>query len=107
MAMTDRTSLMPVPAVTTKRGLNIKVTVNEEATALADPILMDMKNYGDLDPEKTKAGMNKEMKAMREFDVYEEVDTTTVSQEIIDSAIDTRFHRKDQLQPLCACAYRP
>ena len=39
---------------------------------------------------------------MKEFDVFEEVETTPVSQEVIDSAIKTRFHTKDKVSEVRA-----
>ena len=65
--------------------------MNEETLHLSEPILQDMKAYGDLDPDKLRAGMMKEMNAMKDFEVYEEVAATSLDPAILNSAITTRF----------------
>ena len=62
-----------MPSVVTKRGQAIHVAVNEETTKLDEPVLTDMLHYGHLSEEKLRAGLQKEMEAMKNFDVYEEV----------------------------------
>ena len=94
--ITDSTTLVPIPSVTTRKGDKIEVAVNEEEWRLSEPILQEMRHYGNLDETKLRAGMDKEMTAMKSFGVYEEVDPTTVDAETIRSAVTTRFEARGQ-----------
>lgn len=66
----DGTTLTKIPRVTTSQGKTVEVAVNEEDLALPEPILLVLK-YSDkdkvLEPDKLRAGMDKEMTAMKEF----------------------------------------
>ena len=89
-------TLTPVPTVITKKGQSIDLAVNEETTQLDEPILVDMYHYGHLDEKKLKVGLQKEMNAMINFDVYTEVDKDTLSSDVLQNAIETRFECKKQ-----------
>ena len=91
--LTDQTTWTPVPAVTTRQGETVDVSVKEESWSLPEPILKETKIYGEgLDPVKLQAGMQKEMQAMSDFDVKEDVDVNQVDYAISSSAVNTRFH---------------
>ena len=68
--LVDGTTLTKIPRVTTSQGKTVEVAVNEEDLALPEPILLVLK-YSDkdkvLEPDKLRAGMDKEMTAMKEF----------------------------------------
>ena len=59
-------------------------------------MLTDMMHYGHLNEERLRVGLQKEMEAMKSFDVYEEVLAHELPQEILDTAIDTRFECKEK-----------
>ena len=88
--------MTPVPTIVTKKGQAIDLAVNEETTQLDEPVLVDMFHYGHLDEEKLKLGLQKEMEAMRDFDVYTEVDKDSLPPETLQGAIDTRFECKNK-----------
>ena len=90
------TTLTSIPTIVTKKGQAIDLAVNEETTQLDEPILVDMFHYGHLDEKKLKVGLQKEMEAMRNFDVYTEVDKDSLSPETLQGAIDTRFECKNK-----------
>ena len=88
--------------VTTKRGHDIPVAVNEDLQEnelewiAQEPLLW-------YEPELPKdlvvEGMKKEIKSIRDFDVYEEVDANTLTPEQLKACIPTRWvHRPKGLE---------
>ena len=69
--LADETSLAKIPKVSTKKGQLVEVSVNEEQLKLDEPVIRDLHSYGDGDvPKETlSAGLQKEMSALKDFDV--------------------------------------
>ena len=83
-----------VSAVTTKQDLEVPVAVNQDEKELL--LMKTLENphiwYDTEFPhEKEAAGMTKEMKSMRDFDVFDEVSVDNVSPEALNSAISARW----------------
>ena len=83
--MTDETSLRRAPKVSTRKGQLIEVAVNEDKQALEDPVIIDLHSYGDGDfpQDVLTAGLQKEMQALTDFDVYEEVGVNRVAPHLV------------------------
>ena len=83
-----------VAAVTTKQDLEVPVSVNQDEKELL--LMKTLENphiwyQTEFTREEESAGMTKEMKSMRDFDVFEEVDVDKVSPETLQSAISTKW----------------
>ena len=83
-----------VSAVTTKQDLEVPVAVNQDEKELL--LMKTLENphiwYDTEFPhEEEAAGMTKEMKSMRDFDVFDEVSVDSVSHEALNSAISTKW----------------
>ena len=83
-----------VSAVTTKQDLEVPVSVNQDEKELL--LMKTLENphiwYDTEFPhEEEAAGMTKEMKSMRDFDVFDEVSVDSVSHEALNSAISTKW----------------
>ena len=82
-----------VPRVKTKKGLTVEVAVNEDDPRLDEPILSEVLLKGTtLSLEKVRAGIQKEMRSMDSFGVYEAVAADTVHDHTKSEAITTIFH---------------
>merc|ERR1711884_175123 len=66
-------SIAPVKQVVTKRGKTIEITTNEQ-----DDIDWTLLENYDFPPDKLKAGMDKEMSSLRDFDVFTETTTRSM-----------------------------
>ena len=83
-----------VAAVTSKEGLEVPVAVNQdEKELLLNKTLEDPQLWYETEfpRDEEVAGMQKEMRSMRDFDVFDEVDTKTLSEETLSKAISTRW----------------
>ena len=91
--LSDETTLQKVPRVSTKKGKRVEIAVNEEELKLDEPVIHDLHSYGDGDfpQDVLSAGLKKEMQALKDFDVYEEVGLSQVPPDLAKQAIDTRF----------------
>ena len=83
-----------ISAVTTKQDLEVPVAVNQDEKELL--LMKTLENphiwYNTESPhEEEAAGMTKEMKSMRDFGVFDEVDIDKVPREALESAISTRW----------------
>ena len=83
-----------ISAVTTKQDLEVPVAVNQDEKELL--LMKTLENphiwYSTEFPrEEEAAGMTKEMKSMRDFGVFDEVDIDKVPREALESAISTRW----------------
>ena len=83
-----------VSAVTTKQDLEVPVAVNQDEKELL--LMKTLENphiWYDMEfpHEEEAAGMTKEMKSMRDFDVFDEVSVDNISPEALNSAISTKW----------------
>ncbi|OLP97472.1 Retrovirus-related Pol polyprotein from transposon TNT 1-94 [Symbiodinium microadriaticum] len=83
-----------ISAVTTKQDLEVPVAVNQDEKELL--LMKTLENphiwYNTEFPhEEEAAGMTKEMKSMRDFGVFDEVDIDKVPREALESAISTKW----------------
>ena len=83
-----------ISAVTTKQDLEVPVAVNQDEKELL--LMKTLENphiwYNTEFPhEEEAAGMTKEMKSMRDFGVFDEVDIDKVTHEALESAISTKW----------------
>ena len=90
--------LVCVTETTLKNGVNVPVHVNmdyeelHQEIRLSEPVIWDVtREYPE---EAQRIGMNKEMKSMKDFDVYTEVPIDQCSQEDIDQAIGVRWVKR-------------
>ena len=83
-----------VSAVTTKQDLEVPVSVDQDEEELL--LMKTLENphiwyQTEFTREEEAAGMTKEMKSMRDFDVFEEISVDKVSPETLESAISTKW----------------
>ena len=83
-----------ISAVTTKQDLEVPVAVNQDEKELL--LMKTLENphiwYSTEFPhDEEAAGMTKEMKSMRDFGVFDEVDIDKVPREALESAISTKW----------------
>ena len=82
-------------SVTLKDGTEVPVAVNEDTEEKQTEIKLNepqlLRTEPEFPDELVIEGMQKEMKSMKEFDVYEEVPIEQCSQEDIDSALDCKW----------------
>ena len=81
-------------AVTTKQALEVPVAVNQDEDELTleerfkNPLFWQS---ADFTYEEEKAGMNKEMQSMLNFDVFEEVKMAELTPAQLETLISTRW----------------
>ena len=72
-------SITAVEKISTKRGKEVEVNVNEDdELRLSDPLL-GAEQLDEWPEEKLRQGMQKEMESLKSFDVYEETTADKVS----------------------------
>ena len=75
----------------TKKGKETKVEVNEGFCEIPEAVLCDFHHYGHLDEEKLQRGLQEEMQAMKDFDVFEEVAAADLTSKQLQTTIEARF----------------
>ena len=95
-----------VSAVTTKQALEVPVAVNQDEDELTleerfkNPLFWQS---ADFTYEEEKAGMNKEMQSMLNFDVFEEVKMAGLTPAQLETVISTRWVKTRKSDGTCRC----
>ena len=95
-----------VSAVTTKQALEVPVAVNQDEDELTleerfkNPLFWQS---ADFTYEEEKAGMNKEMQSMLNFDVFEEVKMAELTPAQLETVISTRWVKTRKSDGTCRC----
>ena len=95
-----------VSAVTTKQALEVPVAVNQDEDELTleerfkTPLFWQS---ADFTYEEEKAGMNKEMQSMLNFDVFEEVKMAELTPAQLETVISTRWVKTRKSDGTCRC----
>ena len=95
-----------VSAVTTKQALEVPVAVNQDEDELTleerfkNPLFWQS---ADFTYEEEKAGMNKEMQSMLNFDVFEEVKMADLTPAQLETVISTRWVKTRKSDGTCRC----
>ena len=93
-------------AVTTKQALEVPVAVNQDEDELTleerfeNPLFWQS---ADFTYEEEKAGMNKEMQSMLNFDVFEEVKRAELTPAQLETVISTRWVKTRKSDGTCRC----
>ena len=95
-----------VSAVTAKQALEVPVAVNQDEDGLTleerfkNPLFWQS---ADFTYEEEKAGMNKEMQSMLNFDVFEEVKMAELTPAQLETVISTRWVKTRKSDGTCRC----
>ena len=95
-----------VTTVTTKQALEVPVAVNQDEDELTleerfkNPLFWQS---ADFTYEEEKAGMNKEMQSMLNFDVFEEVKMAELTPAQLETVISTRWVKTRKSDGTCGC----
>ena len=95
-----------VSAVTTKQALEVPVAVNQDEDELTLEERFKNPLFGqsaDFTYEEEKAGMNKEMQSMLNFDVFEEVKMAELTPAQLETVISTRWVKTRKSDGTCRC----